>query len=1000
MKKLLLFLFLLSVLLPITADERTEAEAARIAAEFTNSQPSLARAHRAPRKAASMKMAYRCPKKDNDAPAFYVFNQEDNAGYVIVSGDDRTEDVLLYTEQGQFDISKTNPNLRFWLNRLQEEITQANDSNAVDKTAPRKAVTAIGPLLVNDKGKAIAWYQEAPYNNLCPTDKYDNTKCLTGCVATAAAQVLYKWRYPEKGTGSKTYTWYNCLDDYCKNYSEKNLSANFGATTYDWANMLPAYEGVSATSAQKNAVATLMYQLGVACEMEYGGDKIGGSGAFTDMMGDGLRKYFGYRVGKFITQYSKSGYNSDGYQCAMSDVAEYNVTTEQFVQYFNEDLEAGRPVIMGGESSDGGHEFVCDGRNSSGYFHINWGWEGDGNCYCLLSSLKPSGYSYKFSTNIDALIGVEPSNREIIKVTGVTVAPATLTLKINEKQSVTATVAPANAFTKTVTWASSNTGVATVSETGVVKGKAQGTATITATTKDGGFKASCAVTVTSEVAEISGCDDYSYTFTTKCQKGENTLGDYTWNISLENGNIESIDKDRGQQFGSKKNPALQVSLTTDNPADCTIGEIIINAAMASNGDSKLAIYIGGKQIGSAASLSTSAADYTFKNTSGEQGALEIRITNTKSAAYIRTINLIGDVEGGGGDDDDDDDVVFPTTITELDYLDAYLMEDYIGEYWDMILYRGKANGGLPMLMFTGIEMLSETKLAGEYISEFGCYWVSDKDSIFLYDIQFTITYLGGTISSYNLPKYSVTGTAYDEDDNLYTFTATIGGSAYDLSEEEITLTDEVGGSGDDDDDDKPTGDFTRLTKVSSIEENDEIIIVAADANVALSTTQNTNNRGTASVTKSGNTCKPSSSVQVITLTEGNKGGTFGFKAGNGYLSAASSTKNLLHTNDNLSDVGSWTISIANGVTTVQAGGSFTRNTLLFNAGNKPQLFSCYLPTSTSMGAVTIYYRKASSTAIQNPETKNTACKVIENGCVYILRDGVRYTMLGQRVIER
>lgn len=495
MKKTFLLVLLVSLAVGLFAAERTVEDAAAIAAQFTNNQPSLRQAGVAPRTAATMQLAHKCMKINSTEPAYYVFNQGNDAGFIIVSGDDRTEDVLVYAEQGSFDPEKVNPNFRFWLNRLQEEISFANDSNAVDKITPRKAVnvTAIGPLLKNDEGKEIKWYQEDPYNNLCPMDNYDGTRSYTGCVATAMAQIMYKWRYPEKGTGSKTYTWVNAN----KKSQRETLTANFGETTYDWANMLPSYYGKSATTAQENAVATLMFHLGVACEMEYGGDEAGGSGAFTDMMGDGITKYFGYKASKFITTYTKKAYGASAFE-----PAEYEVTTDEFEQYFNADLEAGRPIIMGGEDSKaGGHEFVCDGRNTNGYFHINWGWEGDGNCYCKLSALKPSGYSYNFSSSLDAMIGVEPAQQEVIEVTGVTVAPTSATLKINGKQQLTATIAPANATDKAVTWKSDNTSVATVSESGLVKGIAQGTATITVTTHDGNKTATATITVTNETEE-------------------------------------------------------------------------------------------------------------------------------------------------------------------------------------------------------------------------------------------------------------------------------------------------------------------------------------------------------------------------------------------------------------------------------------------------------------------------------------------------------------------
>jgi len=404
----------------VWADQISVEQAAEIAARFTNEQPQLSRMHKAPRKASNMRLAHKALQNNSADAAFYVFNQESDKGFVIVSADDRTADeVLCYSEKGSFDAEHINPNFQWWLNRYAEEITvlqTIDDSEFIDEPATRKAkqVTAIPNLLVNKDGTEITWDQLTPYNNLCPTDQRDNTKCYTGCVATAASQIMYKWAWPTKGTGTASYTWKNCMDDNCNNYKEKTLTVNPGNTTYDWDNMIPGYSGKSYTTTQATAVATLMYHAGVATEMSYGGEKNGGSGAWTDQMAYGLKTYFGYKFEKFITMYSKSNYGT-----AAVSPAEYSVTRDQFINYFNADLEAGRPILMGGEDTggNGGHEFVCCGRDANNKFYINWGWEGDGNCYVALSSLKPSGSSYNFSNNLDALIGLCPDKKDLPKVT-------------------------------------------------------------------------------------------------------------------------------------------------------------------------------------------------------------------------------------------------------------------------------------------------------------------------------------------------------------------------------------------------------------------------------------------------------------------------------------------------------------------------------------------------------------------------------------------------------
>lgn len=413
MRKKIIFALLVVVAFSLNAwaEQISPEAAAEIAASFVNERPMLRKAHQAPQTASSLRLAHTRQKAASSENAFYVFNRADNAGFIIVSADDRTaEDVLGYSDGGaDFNMETINPNLRFWLDRYQEEIS-AIDDDPQAALQPRKAkqVSAIAPLLKNQNGVEITWYQETPYNNYCPIDQRDNTRSLTGCVATATAAIMYKWQYPAKGTGTHSYTWKDCKDNKCNQYWSITMTSNFDTVTFDWANMLPAYEGVSATATQKKAVASLMYNVGIAADMQYGGDANGGSGAWTDDMGYGLVTYFGYELDKFISMYSKSSYQSAKGTSVANITAEYSVTRSQFTTYFNADLEAGHPILMGGEDPDnGGHEFVCDGRDSNNKFHINWGWEGSGNGYFEISALKPG--SYNFSSNLDAIIGLRPA---------------------------------------------------------------------------------------------------------------------------------------------------------------------------------------------------------------------------------------------------------------------------------------------------------------------------------------------------------------------------------------------------------------------------------------------------------------------------------------------------------------------------------------------------------------------------------------------------------------
>lgn len=405
MRQIFLFLSLVLCSMSLWSAERCVEDAAAIAEQFVMKR-TPARKALSDQTSSPMRLVYTCARKTSPQAAFYVFNRGEKEGFVVVSGDDRTREIVMYADKGSFDANRINPNMQFWLNRLQEEVSSLTDEDITSYEATENTVTPIAPMLVVN-GQEIQWHQWEPYNRLCPIDNLDTTRSATGCVATAMAQIMYKYRYPVKGVGTKTYLWGNPNVRAQSEY----LTADFGNTTYDWDNMLPTYTEGQYTDQQATAVATLMYHLGVASEMVYGGVRAAGSATWGDILAKGVTEHLGYRIAKYVTQYSQEEYELGGLTPSAFSPTEFSVTTEQLGDYINADLEAGRPVLMGGETRSGsaGHEFVCDGRDENGLLHINWGWSGNGNCYCALTSLKPSTQWYVFSTNMDAIIGLEPN---------------------------------------------------------------------------------------------------------------------------------------------------------------------------------------------------------------------------------------------------------------------------------------------------------------------------------------------------------------------------------------------------------------------------------------------------------------------------------------------------------------------------------------------------------------------------------------------------------------
>ena len=331
---------------------------------------------------------------------YYVFNAGNDGGYVIVSGDDRTEPILGYVEQGTFDPDNIPENMRSWLQLYADQIKFIID-NDIDPASPllkkrnkAQATKHSVPELLTTR-----WNQGSPYNILCPKYyKGDGTQDYpaTGCSATAMAQVVNFYKYPEKTktvieAHSNKYT----LDD----GSEKSVTAKAipRNTVIDWENMRDTYSwnGEANTTAQDTAVAKLMLMCGQGVKMGWGAS----SGAVTSRSRDFFVKCFGYDA------------------CAhWGGRGSYSID-EWFDMLYHE-IELGYPVLYAGHSSGGGHAFVLDGFDGDNLFHVNWGWGGGSNGWFLVSILNPgdnsgigaSSSSDGYSMSQGALFGLRTPN--------------------------------------------------------------------------------------------------------------------------------------------------------------------------------------------------------------------------------------------------------------------------------------------------------------------------------------------------------------------------------------------------------------------------------------------------------------------------------------------------------------------------------------------------------------------------------------------------------------
>ena len=369
-KTFLLLVMIFGMTLKSSANPVSPEEALKKAKAFLNqSQAMRVKGNRSLQLAYTMMPAQR--KDEEPTPLLYAFNVSGD-GFVIVSGDDATPAVLGYGGDGHFDIDSIPCGMRFWLDMCAEQIPLAAKQK---RNSPAKVVAAtttnrvsIPPLI------DVEWGQREPYNDQCI---FDGDRCLTGCVATAMAQVAYYWGKGKEGRHFR----HGCgaIESY-GTFTNKTIPALDAVSSFNWDAMTMT-DGQPDTEEAKAAVAQLMRYCGQVVGMHYSPVA---SGAFLGFVSDAFKDYFGY-----------SG-EIDEWQ------GSYFEKYQNHLLY--DDLRRGYPIILSGERGkemiDGegeehaihdAHSFVCDGYDAnSDSYHINWGWDGNNNGYFWLDFLDPN----------------------------------------------------------------------------------------------------------------------------------------------------------------------------------------------------------------------------------------------------------------------------------------------------------------------------------------------------------------------------------------------------------------------------------------------------------------------------------------------------------------------------------------------------------------------------------------------------------------------------------
>lgn len=399
MKASFLVMFIAMAMTASAAPRERRQMAAIAAASMQEQRACMAGAHRVKGKIEIKEVLHRS--------GLSVYS-DGTKSFVVVGADDVAPAVLGYSDNG--DATLTNPHFMWWLSQMDTVVCKAAASNIPLKTVtpdPTKYKESIEPLLQTQ------WGQMMPYNNLCPQTSGTN-RCLTGCVATSIAQVLYYHHGPKTGYGRRT-IYYPQYDT-----SGTAVFVDFSKEVFDWDNMLPTYGSstdaaagiVSGTDQQQYAVAQLMRDLGVAVDMNYGEEA---SGTNHGSAATGLQNFFGLRNARKI---DRKAY-----------------TEQAWMDIIYKQLNNNQPVVYGGlDAASGGHSFVLDGYDKDGKVHVNWGWYGEDNGYFYVADLDPhhNGFSYQFNSAQDMIIDIKPETATEMLSADVTLTEAgTLSSKID-----------------------------------------------------------------------------------------------------------------------------------------------------------------------------------------------------------------------------------------------------------------------------------------------------------------------------------------------------------------------------------------------------------------------------------------------------------------------------------------------------------------------------------------------------------------------------------------
>lgn len=299
-------------------------------------------------------------------PAFYIYNAENEGGFVIVNGDDEANPVLGYSDKGSFNPSNLHPFLSKYLENY-NEVTASNGA--------RRASVTPGTIIVDALCKS-QWGQDAPFDLYTPTIGGLNTPC--GCVATAMAQIMRHFEWPACGRGSIVYN--------CPGYGV--ISRDFSQNSYNWA-VMQDKGGMIRNTEVREAMGLIAYDAGLSVRMSYSPS---GSGAYEEDARKALATTFQYKASTARVLHR-----------------ECYATQNEWLDIIRAELDSNRPILYCAQDTiNGGHAYVVDGYDSNGYVHVNWGWNGDSNGFYDITSFTPDETVFDFCDFHRMIVGIEP----------------------------------------------------------------------------------------------------------------------------------------------------------------------------------------------------------------------------------------------------------------------------------------------------------------------------------------------------------------------------------------------------------------------------------------------------------------------------------------------------------------------------------------------------------------------------------------------------------------